>query len=197
MASTYTTSLKLQLMATGENTSTWGNTTNDNLQYGLEQAIVGSATVTFASANVTLTLTDTPTSQTARNMRLKLAGTTGGARDLILGSGANNPKLYIVENGCADAVTVKNTTGTGIAVPAGKTMWVYNDGTNVVDVTTYLTSLTLGSALPVASGGTGQNTYTNATCVVLDFGSDKTASGQDFTLVFPTASNTSAIIRIA
>lgn len=166
MASTYTTSLKLQLMATGENTSTWGNTTNDNLQYGLEQAIVGSATVTFASANVTLTLTDTPTSQTARNMRLKLAGTTGGARDLILGSGANNPKLYIVENGCADAVTVKNTTGIGIAVPAGKTMWVYNDGTDVVDVTTYLTSLTLGSALPVASGGTGQNTYTNGQLLI-------------------------------
>ena len=72
MASTYTTSLKLQLMATGENTSTWGNTTNDNLQYGLEQAIVGSATVTFASANVTLTLTDTPTSQTARTFTQRL-----------------------------------------------------------------------------------------------------------------------------
>ena len=166
MASTYTSSLKIQLMATGENTSTWGNTTNNNLQYGLEQAIVGSATVTFASGDVTLTLVDGPTTQTARNMRLKLAGTTGGARNLILGSGANVPKLYIVENGCADAVTVKNTTGTGIAVPAGKTMWVYNDGTNVVDVVTHLTSLTLGSALSVANGGTGQTTYTNGQLLI-------------------------------
>ena len=166
MASTYTPSLKIQLMATGENTTTWGDTTNDNLRYGLEQALVGSATVTFASGDVTLTLSDLNTSQPARNMRLLLSGTTGGARNLIFGSGANNPKLYIVSNGCADAVTVKNTTGTGIAVPAGKTMWVYNDGTDVIDVVTHLTSLTLGSALPVASGGTGQNTYTNGELLI-------------------------------
>lgn len=44
---------------------------------------------------------------------------------------------------------------------------------------------------------TPTHTYTNATCVVLDFGSDKTASGQDFTVVFPAATNTTAIIRIA
>jgi hypothetical protein len=69
-------------------------------------------------------------------------------------------KVYIVNNGCADAITVKNTGGTGIAVPAGKTMYVYNNGTNVVDAITHLTSLTLGSALPVASGGTGTNATT-------------------------------------
>jgi hypothetical protein len=69
-------------------------------------------------------------------------------------------KLYMVNNGLADAVTVKNSTGTGIAVPAGKTMLVFNNATNVVDVTTYLSSLTLGSALPVASGGSGAATLT-------------------------------------
>jgi hypothetical protein len=151
MASTYS-SLKIQLMATGENTATWGNTTNTNLGTALEEAIVGSADVTFASGNVTLTLTDVNTSQTARNMRLNLTGTTGGARDLIVPA---IEKIYVVNNGCADAVTVKNSTGTGIAVPAGKTMWVYNNGTNVLDVVTHLSSLTLASALPVASGGTG------------------------------------------
>jgi hypothetical protein len=70
-------------------------------------------------------------------------------------------KVYIVNNGCADAITVKNTGGTGIAVPAGKTMYVYNDGTNVVDAITHLTSLTLGTPLSVASGGTGSNTGIN------------------------------------
>jgi hypothetical protein len=69
-------------------------------------------------------------------------------------------KVYIVNNGCADAITVKNTTGTGIAVPAGKTMWVYNNGTNVVDAVTYLTSLTLGTPLATAQGGTGTNLTT-------------------------------------
>ena len=151
MASTYST-LKLQLMTTGENTTTWGNVTNVNLGTAIEEAIVGSADVTFASTTVTLTLTDTNASQTARNLRLNLTGTSGGAQNLIVPA---IEKVYIVKNGCADAITVKNSSGTGTAVPAGKTMWVYNDGTNVVDATTYLTSLTLGAALPVASGGTG------------------------------------------
>jgi hypothetical protein len=71
-------------------------------------------------------------------------------------------KVYLVNNGCADAITVKNSSGTGIAVPAGKTMWVYNNGTNVVDAVTHLTSLTLGTALPIASGGTGSNAGINA-----------------------------------
>jgi hypothetical protein len=70
--------LKIQLMATGENNTTWGDVTNLNLGTALEEAIVGSADVTFASADVTLTLTDTNASQTARNMRLRCTGTTGG-----------------------------------------------------------------------------------------------------------------------
>ena len=155
MASTYS-ALKIELIGTGEQSGTWGTTTNTNLgDAALGEAITGSADVTFASADVTVTLTDANTTQTARNLRLNLTGTTGGARSLILGSGCQIEKLYLVNNTCADAITVKNTSGTGIAVPAGKTMPVYNNGTNVVDVTTHLTSLTLGSALPVASGGTG------------------------------------------
>jgi len=151
MSSTYS-NLKIELIATGEQSGTWGITTNTNLGTALEEAIVGSADVTFARADVTLTLTDTNASQTARNFRLNLTGTSGGARNLIVPA---IEKAYIVYNGVADTVTVKNSTGTGIAVPTGKTMMVYNDGTNVVDVTTYASSMTLGAALPVASGGTG------------------------------------------
>ena len=163
MASTYST-LKLQLMTTGENTSTWGNVTNLNLGTALEEAIVGSADVTFASATVTLALTDTNASQTARNLRLNLIGTSGGAQNLIVPA---IEKVYLVNNGCADAITVKNSSGTGIAVPAGKVMWVYNDGTNVTNAVTHLTSLTLAAALPVLSGGTGVTTSTGSGNVVL------------------------------
>jgi len=162
MASTYS-SLKIQLMATGENSGTWGNVTNDNLGVALEEAIVGSADVTFASANVTLTLTDTNASQTARNLRLNLTGTTGGARDLIVPA---IEKVYIVNNGCADTVTIKVTGQTGIAVPAGKTLFVYNNGTDCVNAITHLTSLTLATALPVASGGTGQTSYTDGQLLI-------------------------------
>ena len=152
MASTWS-DLKIQLMTTGENTGTWGSVTNANLGTAIEEAIAGTGTVTFASNNQTITLSNTTSTQTARCMRLNLAGTTGGStRTLTV---PDIEKAYIVNNACADAVQVKNSTGSNISVPAGKTMWVYSTGSNVVDVTTHLTSLTLGSALPAGSGGTG------------------------------------------
>jgi hypothetical protein len=159
MASTYS-DLKIELIGTGEQVGTWGSTTNANLGTAIEEAIVGSANVAFSSADVTLTLTNTNSTQSARHLRLNLTGTSGGARNLILGSGCQIDKPYIISNGLADTVTVKNTTGTGIAVPAGKTIWVFNNGTNVVEAMNHAASLTLGSALPVASGGTGATTLT-------------------------------------
>ena len=159
MASTYS-NLKIQLMATGENSTTWGDITNLNLGTALEEAVVGSADVTFASGNVTLTLTDSNSSQAARNVRLRCTGTTGGSiRNLVVPS---IEKPYIIKNDCADDILVKTAAGSGITVPAGKTMWVYNNGTNVVDATNYLTELTLGTALAVTSGGTGSNAAAGA-----------------------------------
>jgi hypothetical protein len=144
MASTYS-DLKIELIGTGEQAGTWGSTTNTNLGTALQEAITGSADVAFSSSDVTLTLTNLATTQAGRNLRLNLTGTSGGARNLILGSDMQINKLYLVNNTLADAVTVKNTTGTGIAVPAGKTMFVFNNGTNVVDAITYLTSLETAS----------------------------------------------------
>ena len=151
MSSTFSP-LKIELITTGEQSGTWGDTTNTNLGTAIEEAIVGSALVTFASADVTLTLTNANTTQTARNMRLELTGTSGGARNLFVPA---IEKPYIIANGLADAVTVKNSSGVGVAVPAGKSMWVYNNGTDVVNVVSHLTTLSLGTALPVSSGGTG------------------------------------------
>jgi hypothetical protein len=168
MASTYS-DLKFELIGTGEQSGTWGTTTNTNLGTAIQEAITGSADVTFASGTVTLTLTDTNASQTARNLRLNLTGTSGGAQDLIV---PTIEKFYLVNNGCADAITVKNSTGTGIAVPAGKAMLVFNNGTNVVEGITYITALetstatigtlTLTNDLAIAQGGTGASTADTA-----------------------------------
>jgi hypothetical protein len=149
-------------MTTGENSTTWGDVTHVNLGTALEEAITGSVSVAFSSADVTLTLSNTNATQSARNMRLNLTGTATSGYNLVLGSGCQINKPYIINNGTDGTITVKNTTGSGIAVPAGKTMWVYNNGTNVVDAVTHLTSLTLGTALPVASGGTGSNAASGA-----------------------------------
>lgn len=138
MASTYS-NLKIQLMATGENSTTWGDVTNVNLGTALEEAIVGSADVTFASGNVTLTLSDTNASQTARNVRLRCTGTTGGStRNLVVPA---IEKPYIVQNDCADSIVIKTSAGTGVTVPAGATTWVYGDGVNVVSAISYAPSI--------------------------------------------------------
>jgi hypothetical protein len=167
MASTWS-ALKIELLETGQNSGQWGNLTNVNLGDAvLGEAITGQATVDFATdADVTITLTDSATTQAARNLRLNITESSSGVgsvRNLILGSGCQIEKFYLINNTGTGAKTVKNTSGTGISVPAGKATLVYNNGTNVVDAASYFTSLTLGSALPIASGGTGttSTTFTN------------------------------------
>ena len=164
MASTWS-ALKIELLETGQNSGQWGNLTNVNLGDAvLGEAITGQATVDFATdADVTITLTDSATSQSARNLRLNITESSSGigsVRNLILGSGCQIEKFYLINNTGTGAKTVKNTSGTGISVPAGKATLVFNNGTNVVDAASYFTSLTLGSALPIASGGTGSTSTT-------------------------------------
>ena len=189
--STYS-NLKIELMATGDNASTWGAVTNTNLGTALEEAIVGSNPVTFASADVTLTLSDDNGTQPARNLRLNLIGTTGGStRNLVVPS---IQKPYIVNNTCADSVVVKTAAGSGITVPTGKTMWVYSNGTDVVAVTTHLTSLTLGAPLPIASGGTGSNTGSGASLTNLN--ASNVSSGTLAVIYGGTGGTTAATARV-
>ena len=174
MPSTYS-NLKIELIATGEQSGTWGATTNVNLGTAIEEAITGTANVAFTGVDETLTLTNTNASQTARNLRLNLTGTSGGARNLIVPA---IEKFYIVNNGLADACTVKNSSGTGVAVASGKTSLVFNDGTNVVEVVSYLNSLTTPSATITGgaiSGATGSFTTLAAS---------STVSGAGFTTYF-------------
>ena len=159
MPSTYS-NLKIQLMATGENNTSWGDVTNVNLGTALEEAIVGSADVTFSSGNVTLTLTNTNASQTARNLRLRCTGTTGGStRNLVVPS---IEKPYIVQNDCADSVVVKTAAGTGVTVLAGTTTWVYSDGVNVVSALSYTPDLSIVNVAAI-SGIIGNLTSVNLT----------------------------------
>jgi hypothetical protein len=178
MASTYS-DLKIELIGTGEQAGTWGTTTNTNLGTALQEAITGSADVAFSSGDVTLTLTNSNAAQIGRNLRLNLTGTSGGARNLILGSEMQVEKLYLINNTLADAVTVKNTTGTGIAVPAGKTMFVFNNGTNVVDAIDNLPSgATVGGvAISTASGTVTSVDVSGGTTGLTTSGGPVTSSG--------------------
>jgi len=137
MASTYT-DLKVELIGTGEQSGSWGTTTNTNLGTALEEAIVGTVDVPFSSGTITLTLSNSNATQSARHLRLNLTGTSGGAQNLVVPAIQKN---YLVNNGTADTITVKTPSGSGIGVPSGKTMWVYNNGSSVVDAVTAVTSL--------------------------------------------------------
>jgi hypothetical protein len=163
MASTYS-DLKIELIGSGEQTGIWGDTTNTNFSVALTEAIAGTADVPFSSADVTLELLNTNATQVARHVRLNLTGTAGGARNLYLGSGCHIEKPYIINNNLSAAVTVVNSTGgTGVVVPASKSMWVFNTGTNVVEIISHAGSMTLDTPLEIGSGGTGSAvaTYCN------------------------------------
>jgi len=161
MSSTYS-SLKIELIGTGEQAGYWGNITNTNLGTALEEAIVGRAEVAFTSdADLTLTLTDSNSTQTARHFILNVSGTLTATRSLTVPS---IDKPYIVENNTARTIIVKTSGGAGVPVPSGKKMFVYayNDGVsnNVVEAFNYVSALyagtlSLSSPLPITSGGTG------------------------------------------
>ena len=182
MASTYS-DLKIELIGTGDQSGTWGVTTNTNLGTAIEEAITGSANVSFSSADVTLTASDSNATQSFRNLRLNLTGTSGGARNLIVPA---IEKFYIINNGLADTVTVKNSSGTGVAVPAGKTTLVFNDATNVVNVINDLASISTSSAdinggtidgTTIGGSSAAAGTFTNLTSSGTLTATNVTASG--------------------
>jgi hypothetical protein len=155
MSSTYS-ALKFELITTGEQSGSWGTTTNANIGTAIEQAIVGMATLTSASftTNVaTLTLTNTNTAQNARALCLVVSAASLSAAGTINVPAIQKP--YLIINNDSFAVTVKVSGLTGVSVPAGKRTLVYNNGTDVGNQVDYLSSLALGTALPTTSGGTG------------------------------------------
>ena len=192
MSSTYSI-LKFELPGNGEQSGTWGTTTNTNIGTAIEQAIVGMATLDSGdfTANVcTLTLANTNAAQDARALCLNIASGAVSAAGTVNVPAIQKP--YIVINGSSFTVTVKVSGQTGVAVPAGKRTVVYNNGTDVGSQINWLAALDLagnasiGGTLGVTgavtlSGGTADGVpYLNAS-KVLTTGSALTFDGNNFT----------------
>ena len=160
MANSTSTSLKLTVQATGENSGTWGQITNTNLLI-LEQAIGGYQTVGVTSG-ATLTFTNGAVSN-GKNKVLKLIGTIGGAVNVVVPDSVE--KTYIIDNATSGShtVTVKTTSGTGVTWAATDkgTKAVYSDGTNVVD--TAFTELSSDYSPQLSA-----NLDTNAQNIIID-----------------------------
>jgi len=128
MASTFSTTLRLELIGDGDQSGIWGQTTNTNLGTLLEQAITGVVNITMVDANYTLTNFN-GVSDESRNAVLVLGGTNAAVRDVIT---PLVEKLYVVRNSTSGgfAVNIRAASGSSVSVPSGATVWVYCDGTN-------------------------------------------------------------------
>jgi len=144
MASTYSTDLKLELMATGENAGTWGTKTNTNLEL-VQQAIAGFQAIDVASSDATLVMSNASISN-ARNMVLKFTGTLAGNRTVNLPDGIE--KFYILQDATthgANSLTFKTVSGTGFTLDEGKMHGGFSDGTNVYEVALNTLGGTIGT----------------------------------------------------
>jgi hypothetical protein len=166
--STYS-NLSVELIGTGEQSGTWGTTTNTNLGTAMEEAIVGTVDQAVIAGDTTLTLAvDSNATQTVRHLRLNLTGSAGGSGNLIIpttaAGGANTfQKNYIINNASTTAITVKTASGTGVLVPAGKSACVYADGTNVDYAIDYLSGSILSSDVDINGGAIDGTTIGAAT----------------------------------
>ncbi len=148
MASTYSDRLRLELIGSGEQSGTWGTTTNVNIGTLIEEAIAGHATVSMSDANYTLTA-NSGVSDEARQMIIKLTGTLSASRNVIC---PTKEKLYVVDNATSgsQSIVFKTSSGSGVTIANGDKVLVFCDGTNVVAGLT-----NLGAALAPGGGGTG------------------------------------------
>ena len=190
MASTYS-SLKIELIGTGDQAGTWGNTTNTNLGTAIEEAITGSSNVTFASSNAAIALADTNAAQTARNLRLNLVGTISSVQTLFVPA---IEKQYLITNGLTYSVIISNgtnsaPTGTSFTLPAGRSTIVFNDGTNINDVITYVSSL---SNVTITGGTANALTLTNVSITSGNINS-VTSNASTFTNVSITSGNINSV----
>ena len=164
--STYS-NLSIELIGTGEQSGTWGTTTNTNLGTALEEAIVGTVDVAVSTGDTAINInTSSNATQPIRHLRLNLTGSAGGVGNLVIDNsaagGANTfQKNYIINNASNTAITVKQDGGTGVLVPAGKSACVYADGTNVDYAIDYLSGTILSSDVDI-NGGTIDGTTIGA-----------------------------------
>jgi hypothetical protein len=161
MANTYTTGLKL--VKPGLNDAGWGTTVNDRLTDLVDQAVVGSVDVAVTSGGTTTlpTIAD-GTSSDARNMTLVITGSLTSVQTATVRVPATVTgiaKLYSVTNSAGGTVTVETSGGASVAVPNGKSMLLRVTSAGVYEAVNYAVSLTLGTALPATSGGTGQSSF--------------------------------------
>ena len=158
MPSTYSPSLRIELIGAGEQSGTWGTTTNTNLGTLLEQSIAGVQAITMLNANYTLSNFN-GVSDEARRAILVVSGTNAAIRDVIA---PLVTKAYTIKNNTTGgfAINIRAATGASVSIPNGVTSLVYCDGTNF-NLAVNQTSIAAGYGISIAVVG-ATTTITNS-----------------------------------
>jgi hypothetical protein len=166
MSSTYSSSLRIELIGSGDQAGAWGATTDSNLAYVLDTAIAGYQAVTVSSAAQALTYVNGPSSSAALNQSVyaMLKFNSAAAASDIYAPPVS--KQYIIWNNTSYTITIYNSTvignttaaGTGVAIADGDKVIVWSDGTNFYDVK----GNNVTGTVAVANGGTGSTTASGA-----------------------------------
>jgi len=136
MASSYSSDLKLELMATGEKSGLWGDITNTNLNI-LQQAIAGYEEVSIAGGAQTTALTfSNGLTSNGKNAVIKFTGTITGNQIVTIPDSIE--KVYVIENGTTGAFTVqvKTASGSGVTFSTADKgqKFLYSNGTDIIDI---------------------------------------------------------------
>jgi hypothetical protein len=166
MPSTYSPSLKIELIGNGEQSGTWGQTTNNNLGTLIEQAIAGVGQITLFGDTVLTNYNGLP--DEARNAVLVFGGSLAAPANVVAPA---VEKTYIITNNTGANVTIKTSSGNGVTIQNGLNSLVYCDGTNfytAVNVNNVIGNLsvsgneTLAGSLTIGGNITLANTVTAA-----------------------------------
>ena len=149
MASTYSSTLNLELQASGENSGTWGTITNNNLTK-IESAVKGYVSVAIASTSDSLTAEDGTTADEQSNAIIKLTGTLTGNTTMQCEAVEN---WYIVDNATTmgtHSLSFKPAGGTGTDLVASSKHILYSDGSTMFDVLKDCGDISANGTLTVA-----------------------------------------------
>ena len=205
MASTFSTDLSLELVATGEKAGLWGSITNTNLQL-LQTAASGYIEVTLSTGTTTLSLADGDATANGKHLYIKLTGTLSGNASLAMPAsttGGNANRVFFVEDGttrglASDSFTVTLLTtgqsaGTQVPLPEGATSLVYSRGsvpaTSLGMLQKGFTTVTAASKTAytaVAGDQIGVDTVANIVTITLPA---SPATGDEVTIMDVSASN--------
>ena len=165
MASTYDNDLRLEEMATGENSGSWGTKTNTNLELIADAFSYGTETI--ADADTTIEIQD-GTADAARSLALKINSSTNLTTTRVITLAPNTTsKVWIIENNTSggQVLTISAGSGSNVTLPNGVTKIIATDGigaaANVTELYTNLHNITIDGILSLADGTNSAPSLTN------------------------------------